>query len=1034
MGGRARLAAALAAAVTLTAAGSQAVSEAAAAPNPKAPAVKAGSVWTLWNGGSCETESFGRHTFSALSSDSSSTGGGDGGTYTRQGTRPDARRVVMTWTTGPSAGAVFHGRFSRSGEQYSGPDVLQGTGTVAHLEPASALDCPLVTTGLGAGAEAFGNADSETVTVTGSEGVTPTGAVDFWVCPGEDEPCGPNATGAVELGTIALHGSGDTATAAESYDAPATGPYCFADHYVGDAHYASVFDASTTDLCYGVSAGTVMVTTSPATPAVTVGSPETDSATVTAVQGTAVPTGTMTFSVCGPLAQPTACTATSGTPVGDPVSLTPVARSATATSPSFTPAQPGTYCFVGVYSGNGDFTGGSDDSATDECFAADAAAASLSTAPATSSLTLGDSITDTATVTGQDGITPTGTVHFYVCPPAGSCTGGSPTLVDLGTSPLTAGAGTRATVASAAYDPPSTGDYCFLAAYSGDADYAPVPAELDQAECFSVTSGTAGTPLGIVALNKVGPHEVLGGGTGTFVVAGDVFLDTDVRNQPWSGSYTDPATDVNWEWDDAIDAKTDSNIYVYGTIHSSDAIDDSDGEPLWPLDTCFSPDVLGEGDPGAADQVAYAAGDPEPGGDPTEQLSCTNHGAQSTIDYDNIDPTQPQIDDPLQAAGAPPDPLSGSTDIACPGSATSVFNTSPTGGDLEPGEYTEPVEITSSATFEACPDGAPGIYRFDQGLWIDPGQGDSVTGNNVVLATESPYPMPGNVPGADDNGTFVASGSGNGAPCLPSGTMTGVASGNGSPMAETSSSAPCGGTDPTTYGVVAYGDSTFAPDTTMSGTGENDSLLVGGSGTVTLTGPTTGAYGGTDGEPGLVLYQDPDTQANYGFDADAGDSARITVNGVVYNASLSDYGADAPLDYWDGSGGGIPFYAGGTVQAGYGTGWSDGPAQSSGSVTLDGSAVVDDFETDGNTDFTILAQPYAPLAAASAAASNRRSAHHRTTGRTGRHEQGSGRCGAEGRGRTRSGRRGRPSRGDVRRSRGGVRRSRGGRPARGDCP
>ena len=467
---------------------------------------------------------------------------------------------------------------------------------------------------------------------------------------------------------------------------------------------------------------------------------------------------------------------------------------------------------------------------------------------------------------------------------------------------------------------------------------------------------TPQTPISIVALNKVGPHAILGGGTGDFVVSGDIVLNTDVTHQPWSGSYTDPATSVNWEWDDAIDAKTNSNLYVYGTIHSVAGTDN--GEPLWPLDTCFSPNVLGDGNPGSANQVAYATGDPEPGGYPSQELSCTNHGAQVTIDYDNIDPTQNQIDDPLQGSGAPPNPLGATTDIACPGQALSTITTSPSSGDLEPGEYTQPVEITGSATFEPCPNGYPGIYKFDQGLWINPGSGDTVTGTNVVLATEKPYPTPGNVPGADDaNNDFVASGSGNGAPCLPAGTMSSGPSGNGSPVAETSSS-PCGGTNPTTYGVVAYGDSTYTPDTTMSGTGDNYSLIMGGSGTVTLTGPTSGDYGGLNGDPGLVLYQDPNTEANYGFDAEAGDSSKITVNGVVYNASLTDYGSDSPLDYWDGPGGGIPFYAGGTLQTGYGTGWTDGPAQSSGSVRINGSAIVDDFNTDGATTITILGQPY----------------------------------------------------------------------------
>jgi len=49
-------------------------------------------------------------------------------------------------------------------------------------------------------------------------------------------------------------------------------------------------------------------------------------------------------------------------------------------------------------------------------------------------------------------------------------------------------------------------------------------------------TATTGPSIGIVALNKSGPHEILGGGTGEFVVSGDIFLNTAVTNQPWTGS------------------------------------------------------------------------------------------------------------------------------------------------------------------------------------------------------------------------------------------------------------------------------------------------------------------------------------------------------------------------------------------------------------------------------------------------------------------------------------------------------------------
>ncbi len=461
--------------------------------------------------------------------------------------------------------------------------------------------------------------------------------------------------------------------------------------------------------------------------------------------------------------------------------------------------------------------------------------------------------------------------------------------------------------------------------------------------------------IGIVALNKVGPHEILAGGTGQFVVSGSIFLNTDVTHQPWSGSFQDPTTGVTWTWNDAIDAKVNSKLYVYGTIHSNNST--ANGQSEWPLDTCFSPNIEGYGNPSPS-MPAYQSGDPA-NGLPGVQMNCQEHGGSVDVDFNNIDPTNNQIDDPLQSTGAPPNPLNASTDIACPGSTLQTNPPMTVGSNgvtqLTPGEYTTPVEITGSAHFQDCPGGYTGIYRFDQGLWINPqGATDTVTGSDIVIATQNPYPMAGNVP--DVAGVF---GTGNGAPCLPSTTMSSGPSGNGTPVAETSGNV-CSGTNPPTNGVIGYGDSTFTADPAETGTGNNFSVIIGGvpGSSVTLTGPVNSAYGGANGNPGLVLYQDPTTQANYGFDAESGDGADIAINGVVYNASLSDYGANAPLDYWDGPGGGIPFYAGGTLQAGFGAGWSPPPAGSTGSVTITGTAIVDDFNTDGATPITILGEPY----------------------------------------------------------------------------
>jgi hypothetical protein len=456
----------------------------------------------------------------------------------------------------------------------------------------------------------------------------------------------------------------------------------------------------------------------------------------------------------------------------------------------------------------------------------------------------------------------------------------------------------------------------------------------------SVAVSTPGTAISLIALNKVGPHVVLGGGTGKFVVSGDMQINTDVTHQPW----TEQA--AGREWDDAVDAKVGSNLQVFGTIHTTNAT--YNGLGLWPLDHCFIPNpagVVGEG----------TGGGPAFGSAPTPMYTPSCNVGNVILDYNNIDPTVAPIDDPLQSPDAPPSPFTAS--IACPGMSAKTYASGPSSGVLLPGEYTSPVKITGSATFEDCSGyggeaAYPGIYRFDQGLWIDP-QAGAVTGTNVVIATKEPYPTPGNTP---------AGGHGNGAPCLPIGTTASPASGGQSEV-----SAPaglCAGTgippNPPQYGVTAYGDSTFASDGTY-GTGNNFSLIVGGAGgtTVTFTAPTTGTYGGAAATPGVAFYQDANSEANYGFNAEPGDGSKITVKGLVYNASLANYGTGAPLDYWDGSVGGIPFYAGGTLQAGYGAGWTNGPPPSSGSVTIDGTSIVDQFNTDGATAITILGKSYA---------------------------------------------------------------------------
>jgi hypothetical protein len=162
-----------------------------------------------------------------------------------------------------------------------------------------------------------------------------------------------------------------------------------------------------------------------------------DSALITGTGSSNAPTGTMDFFVCAPDELTGGVCATGGTQVNgsgagalnDPVAVTPVAGTSTSTSISsaFTPDAIGTWCWRGVYSGDGDYPTASDAS-TGECFEVTDIA---STATTQSWLPQ-----DTATITAAGGSTIAGTVTFSLYESA-DCTG-TPvqTFADL---PVTSG-------------------------------------------------------------------------------------------------------------------------------------------------------------------------------------------------------------------------------------------------------------------------------------------------------------------------------------------------------------------------------------------------------------------------------------------------------------------------------------------------------------------------------------------------------------------------------------------------------------------
>ena len=134
-------------------------------------------------------------------------------------------------------------------------------------------------------------------------------------------------------------------------------------------------------------------------------------------------------------------------------------------------------------------------------------------------ITLGQSVTDTATLSGPNGAV-TGTVKFFVCGPAGSnpdCTaGGTPVG---GAVTIAAGQ-----AVSDSFTPLAVGHYCFRAEYTPDAfaPYSPNHHTDTTLECFTVNAQTAlntnaGGPftLGVGGTVNLTDTATLSGGTGS---------------------------------------------------------------------------------------------------------------------------------------------------------------------------------------------------------------------------------------------------------------------------------------------------------------------------------------------------------------------------------------------------------------------------------------------------------------------------------------------------------------------------------------
>ncbi|MCA1684153.1 MAG: Ig-like domain repeat protein, partial [Actinobacteria bacterium] len=218
---------------------------------------------------------------------------------------------------------------------------------------------------------------------------------------------------------------------------------------------------------------------------ITLGSSFTDTATLTPAAGAPAPTGTVTFNVFAP---------------GDTTCATPILFSTNpitgnqAVSGSFTPtsANAAPYQVVATY--NGDANNAPVSSACGaEPLTVTPSRPSIVTLVSPTSITLGSSFTDTATVTpAAGGVAPTGTVTFNVFAP-GDTTCATPIFTSA-SRPLSAGSAT-----SGSFTPTSANaaPYQVVATYNGDANNASV-----SSRCGDEPLVVNPRPVPVIAITK----------------------------------------------------------------------------------------------------------------------------------------------------------------------------------------------------------------------------------------------------------------------------------------------------------------------------------------------------------------------------------------------------------------------------------------------------------------------------------------------------------------------------------------------------
>jgi uncharacterized repeat protein (TIGR01451 family) len=355
---------------------------------------------------------------------------------------------------------------------------------------------PVIATNASAGVT-VGGSISDTASLHGAVGGTPAAStVTFNVYAASDTSCA-NPLNAAPIATTStgVNGASDPTYTSAAYPTTAAGTYVWVASFAGNAGNGAV-SSGCADPNESVSVAQAAATISTqASSGATAGGTISDTATLNGAYGSPS-ADTVTFDVF----------AGSDTSCSNPLNATPLATvSGTYTSAAFGPVTAGTYTWVAHFAGdanNQSFDEGCGDA--HESVTVGRATTTVST-KASTGVTIGGSITDTATIHGAFGTPAMGTVTFNVYAASDTSCSSPLNATPLGVVTTGTDGSANPTYTSAPFTPSAVGSYTWVATFAGDTNNKNAAGGCgDAAEAVSVskaaptlsTNASSGVPVG----------------------------------------------------------------------------------------------------------------------------------------------------------------------------------------------------------------------------------------------------------------------------------------------------------------------------------------------------------------------------------------------------------------------------------------------------------------------------------------------------------------------------------------------------------